>query len=59
MDVTAVDLPITFEFENVQALASGEGIALLQCADLARADVLDVLPTTASTCCYLPKSSNT
>lgn len=43
-DVTAVDLPITFEFENVQALAAGEGIALLPCADLARADVLDVLP---------------
>jgi len=43
-DVTAVDLPSTFELSSVQALAREEGIKLLCCPDLEQATILGELP---------------
>jgi 2-polyprenyl-6-hydroxyphenyl methylase/3-demethylubiquinone-9 3-methyltransferase len=42
--VTAVDLPITLEFEQVRSLAAAEGITLVANPDLERSDALGALP---------------
>ncbi|WP_445144053.1 class I SAM-dependent methyltransferase [Dyella sp. Tek66A03] len=43
-DVSAVDLPGTFQAENVKNIAQALGIPLIPCADLERADELAALP---------------
>lgn len=43
-EVTAVDLPVTFEFENVRALARAHAIQLLPSSDLERATALLAIP---------------
>ncbi len=42
-DVTALDLPVTFELDNVQSLAREMDIKLIACADLQAADALNVV----------------
>ena len=41
--VTAVDLPLTFELDSVRALADATGMRLIPCRDLERADELDAI----------------
>lgn len=41
--VTAVDLPLTFELESVKLLADAHGIRLVGCGDLERARELDAI----------------
>lgn len=43
-EVTAVDLPVTFEIAEVRALAAAEGIDLVKNPDLENSDALDALP---------------
>ncbi len=43
-EVTAVDLPITFEMATVQSIAREMNIRLVPCADLEAAEAFDVLP---------------
>lgn len=43
-EVTAVDLPVTMEFNNVRALAAAEGITLVANPDLEQSHALDALP---------------
>ncbi len=42
-EVSALDLPVTFEMDNVQSLARDMDITLIACADLQAADALDVI----------------
>ena len=42
-EVTALDLPVTFEVENIRSLARQMDITLVACADLGAADALDVV----------------
>ena len=41
--VTALDLPVTFEVDNVRSLARQMDIMLVACADLEAADTLDMI----------------
>ncbi|HQV73081.1 MAG TPA: methyltransferase domain-containing protein [Dokdonella sp.] len=42
-DITAVDLPITFEMANVQSIARAMDIKLIPCANLEAADAFDAI----------------
>ncbi len=43
-EITAVDLPITFELANVQSIAKAMDITLIPCANLEAADAFDAIP---------------
>ncbi len=43
-EITAVDLPITFELANVQSIAKAMDIKLIPCVDLEAAHALDAIP---------------
>lgn len=47
-DVTAVDMPITFEMANVQSIAHSMNIKLIACDNLESADAFDAIPDSSA-----------
>jgi SAM-dependent methyltransferase len=43
-EITAVDMPITFEMESIQSLARQQEISLIPCTNLEMADAFDIIP---------------
>jgi 2-polyprenyl-3-methyl-5-hydroxy-6-metoxy-1,4-benzoquinol methylase len=43
-EITAVDMPMTFEIESIQSLARQQEISLIPCSNLEMADAFDVIP---------------